>query len=163
MKVKRIFFFKVDLLYILIKRQNVHCWAYMYIRVAPRKISISSTIGQSKAQKLKPKNMLCVCAYFFYGTQSIRNAAENYIKKKIGFFCCSFWATLMYISIVIIFLYMRIVISNVSFSPQSGGVVNPNTAMLKKIIVIVLFQVRLSLVRSLEVRKICLLLFYVIF
>ena len=44
--------------------------------------SISSTIRASNAQKPKPKYTLCACAYLFQGAQSIRNATENYLKKK---------------------------------------------------------------------------------
>ena len=44
---------------------------------------LSISIRASNAQKPKPKNALCACADFFLGAQSIRNAAENYIKQKI--------------------------------------------------------------------------------
>ena len=42
--------------------------------------SISSTILSEQCSKTK--NTLCACADFLYGAQSIRNAAENYIKKN---------------------------------------------------------------------------------
>ena len=48
--------------------------------------SISSTIRASNAQK--PKKYIVRMRRFFNGAQSIRNAAENYKKKKNrGFFC----------------------------------------------------------------------------